>query len=426
MRELTVSRGLFGSTVEGALPRVTDVGETIDSAMPTRTSPERHWIGFTRSGQPLIGSVAFATALVLVAACVSATPAFASPQGDYANATTQAAKLEAQITVNGRRADILDEQYLQARRAVAAADQKIRATQHKISITEAQSRRLRDRLGSRAALLYMGTGTRDPIGLDAASVQDLGSMAQYGDAAAAQDQHLLDDLKRTDAQLNAQHMNLERQFAAAQHEERAAQDTRRAVAQVNASMQKLLDSTTANVKMLAAQIEQRGLAAAAIAERAWLQRLAAQQATRRSHPHSGDAISPTPGDAIAAPGNLPAPTAGALVAVAYAQAQLGKPYVYAAAGPDAFDCSGLTMMAWAQAGVLMVHGSQAQYDAFPHVPFDQLQPGDLVFFGTSGPTNHHVGIVVGPGIMIDAPHTGAYVELDTYYQPDLVLTGARP
>jgi peptidoglycan DL-endopeptidase CwlO len=112
--------------------------------------------------------------------------------------------------------------------------------------------------------------------------------------------------------------------------------------------------------------------------------------------------------------------------LAYAYAQIGKPYVYAGAGPDSFDCSGLTMMAWLQGGVSMEHGSQAQYDAFPHVPLDQLEPGDLVFFGDSGPTNHHVGIVVGPGMMIDAPHTGAFVELVSYYWPDLVALGARP
>ncbi len=124
--------------------------------------------------------------------------------------------------------------------------------------------------------------------------------------------------------------------------------------------------------------------------------------------------------------NLPAPSAGAAAAVAYARAQLGKPYVYAGAGPNVFDCSGLTMMAWAQGGVSMSHGSQSQYDAFPHVPISQLQPGDLVFFGSSGPTNHHVGMVVGPGLMIDAPHTGAYVQLVSYYRPDLVPLGSRP
>ena len=84
------------------------------------------------------------------------------------------------------------------------------------------------------------------------------------------------------------------------------------------------------------------------------------------------------------------------------------------------------MIAWLQSGVLMEHGSQSQYMSFPHVPIDQLQPGDLVFFGDTGPTNHHVGMVVGPGVMIDAPHTGAFVELVSYFRPDLVPLGARP
>ncbi|MDP9333916.1 MAG: NlpC/P60 family protein [Actinomycetota bacterium] len=386
--------------------------------MPTR-------IGFTRPGR-VIRSVAFWLVFLSVAACISAIPALASPETDYANATAQATKIEAQIVWNTRRADILDEQYLKAQRAVTVANRKITATQQQISVIEARAHRLRDRLRSRAALLYIGAGNSDPIGVDVASVQDLGSMAQYADAAAARDGHLLDDVKRADDQLNSQHDTLEGQLAAAQDQERAAESSRREVAQVNASMQKLLDSTSANVKVLVAQIERQGLAAAAAAERAWLLRLAAEQASRRTHAHDGDPAAPTPGDVGAAPGNLPAPTVGALVAVAYAQAQLGKPYVYAGVGPDAFDCSGLTMMAWARGGVMMAHGSQAQYDAFPHVPIDQLQPGDLVFFGTSGPTNHHVGIVVGPGIMIDAPHTGAYVQLVSYYQPDLVLLGARP
>jgi cell wall-associated NlpC family hydrolase len=134
-------------------------------------------------------------------------------------------------------------------------------------------------------------------------------------------------------------------------------------------------------------------------------------------------VSVAPGEAI---GNAPAPSGGAGAAVAYAEAQLGKPYQYAGTGPGSFDCSGLTMMAWQQGGVSMAHGSQSQYDSFPHVAISQLQPGDLVFFGSSGPTNHHVGIVVGPGVMIDAPHTGSFVERVSYYRPDLVPLGARP
>ncbi|HEY5172209.1 MAG TPA: NlpC/P60 family protein [Acidimicrobiia bacterium] len=349
-----------------------------------------------------------------------AGPNVAGPK-DLPGAIAQATKLEAQILTNAQRADVLDERYLQARTAAVAANKNIVAAQRQISATDAKLARLRNRLAGRAAFLYMGAGTSDPIGIDASSVQDLGSRATYGDAAAVQDQRIVDDLNATVARLNAQHDDLARRLAAAQDRLVAARDARREVARVNSSMQNLLDSTQATVRVLAAKMEQDAIASAAVAERAWLQRFAAQQAAARKKGGTGGDLFPGPGA-----GKVAAPVAGALLAVAYAQAQLGKPYVYAAAGPDAFDCSGLTMMAWKQAGVSMEHGSQAQYNAFPHVTIDQLQPGDLVFFGSSGPANHHVGIVVGPGVMIDAPHTGAFVELVSYFQPDLVPLGARP
>ena len=95
--------------------------------------------------------------------------------------------------------------------------------------------------------------------------------------------------------------------------------------------------------------------------------------------------------------------------MAYAYAQLGKPYCYAGVGPECFDCSGLTMMAWGQAGVGMPHGSTEQYNMFPHVPLSQAQPGDLIVW------DGHVGIYIGGGMMIHAPHTGTVVQI----APDL-------
>jgi len=383
----------------------------------------RRWLRGAALGLAVASAALGLAVAPAVAAPSNTVPSTVAGPKDLPGAIAQATKLEAQILANARRADVLDERYLQARTAVAAANQRVVATQRQISATDAKLEQLRSRLADRAAFLYMGAGSSDPIGIDASSVQDLGSRATYGDAAAVQDQRIVDDLNGTEARLNAQRDDLAGQVAAAQARLVAARDARREVARINGSMQNLLDSTQAMVKVLAAKMEQDALASAAIAERAWLQRLAAQQAAARKKggDNNNTNLLPGPGD-----GKVSAPVAGALLAVAYAQAQLGKPYAYAAAGPDAFDCSGLTMMAWRQAGVLMEHGSQAQYNAFPHVPIDQLQPGDLVFFGSSGPTNHHVGIVVGPGVMIDAPHTGAFVELVSYFQPDLVPLGARP
>ena len=97
----------------------------------------------------------------------------------------------------------------------------------------------------------------------------------------------------------------------------------------------------------------------------------------------------------------------ASAAVAAAYSAIGVPYVYAGSSPQTgFDCSGLTMWAWAHAGVSLPHSAAMQYDSIPHVSASQLQPGDLVFFYS--PISH-VAMYVGGGMMIEAPHTGAYV-----------------
>ena len=102
----------------------------------------------------------------------------------------------------------------------------------------------------------------------------------------------------------------------------------------------------------------------------------------------------------------------AAAAVAYAMAQVGKSYVYGAAGPNAFDCSGLTMMAWAQAGVGLPHSSSAQYGSGPHVAASDLRPGDLVFYYS--PISH-VGMYIGNGLIVHAANPGAGVRVAELY-----------
>ena len=104
-----------------------------------------------------------------------------------------------------------------------------------------------------------------------------------------------------------------------------------------------------------------------------------------------------------------APASGrAAAAVQYALAQVGKSYVWGAAGPSGFDCSGLTMMAWRQAGVSLPHSSSAQYGGGTKVSTSALQPGDLVYYYR--PISH-VGIYIGNGQIVDAanPSTGVRI-----------------
>jgi cell wall-associated NlpC family hydrolase len=122
---------------------------------------------------------------------------------------------------------------------------------------------------------------------------------------------------------------------------------------------------------------------------------------------------------LAAP--VAAPTAGAQVAVDTALAQLGDPYVWAGAGPNTFDCSGLTQFAYAAAGVYLPHSSSMQSGIGVPVEIADLRPGDLVFFYS--PVSH-VGMYIGNGQMVHAGSSGDVVKVvDLAYMPG--LTAAR-
>jgi peptidoglycan DL-endopeptidase CwlO len=121
-------------------------------------------------------------------------------------------------------------------------------------------------------------------------------------------------------------------------------------------------------------------------------------------------------------GPIPGVSPGASAAVNYARAQIGKPYRWAGEGPDSFDCSGLTMMAWRAGGVSLPHSSQAQYRGTTRIPLNSVQPGDLLFYYSD---IHHVGIYEGGGQIIAATHTGSYVKRMSMYYTTPVGAG-RP
>lgn len=163
----------------------------------------------------------------------------------------------------------------------------------------------------------------------------------------------------------------------------------------------------AQVRAVQAADEQRAAAAAA-ADAA-----AAQSAADQPAPAPTADPAPSP-----APANDSGGSRGA-IAVRSAYEQLGKPYVWAADGPDTFDCSGLTMFVWAKAGVSLPHSSRAQFNEGTHVGRGDLRPGDLVFFGSP---IHHVGIYIGGDSYIAAPQTGQVVSVRSMARND--YTGA--
>ena len=175
------------------------------------------------------------------------------------------------------------------------------------------------------------------------------------------------------------------------------------LADLRDSIQKKVDSQKGEVASLNAAIE-RAQARAAAAE-------AAALAQEPGIPVPQIAIKPAP-----------APNERAQVAVNAALSQVGKPYQWGAAGPDSYDCSGLTMWAWAQAGIGLPHSSSAQYSATTRVAQSDLAPGDLMFFGSP---IHHVTMYIGNGQMVEAPYSGQQVRVVSASRSDFVGAG-RP
>jgi len=118
-----------------------------------------------------------------------------------------------------------------------------------------------------------------------------------------------------------------------------------------------------------------------------------------------------------------------LAAVAWAQQQVGKPYVYGASGPDSFDCSGLAMRAWAAAGVAINRSSRDQYRQVYKITYDSMRPGDLIFYGTvaSDPGSvYHVAMYIGNGQVVEASRPGIPVRIAAVRWTSTMPFAGRP
>ena len=228
----------------------------------------------------------------------------------------------------------------------------------------------------------------------------------------------LASLRKTSVAMEKQRQDGLAAAAAARAAAAAAAEQARLAAQ---RAQQARDAAARRAAQAAAQAAAREAARQKAAAEA-AQKAAEQQASQPSRPSRPTPPAPQPAD----PPPPPPSSGGVGAVIAYAQAQLGKPYGWGAAGPSSFDCSGLTMMAWRQAGVYLSHYTGAQWAETSRVAISDLRPGDLVFYGSDGPSSHHMGLYVGNGQMIEAPHTGAVVRYASIYRSDLLPYGGRP
>jgi peptidoglycan DL-endopeptidase CwlO len=270
---------------------------------------------------------------------------------------------------------------------------------------DAAARLARQRHGEVAATVYRSAGNLGELGaaLAAKTPTDLARDAAVFSRLARQRNSI-----QRDSEAAFRAAEVERQRAAAAT---AARERARGVAQ---SARATAEREASTVRGRVASIDRQRKAV--LVELATLRRTSVELEQRRI----AEAAAATTGGTIADISDKP--TAAAATAIAYAKAQLGKPYLWGGTGPDSYDCSGLTMRAWESAGVSLPHFTDAQYAATTQVPLAALAPGDLIFFAVPGDTYatyHHVGLYVGGGMMIEAPYTGAVVRESSIVRDDL-------
>jgi cell wall-associated NlpC family hydrolase len=375
-----------------------------------------------------------------VAALLATTLGVAAPGASadpLSSKRAQAQALNAKIQSLGQQEAALSEQYDAANLAVHAAQARVTQASRAVASAETAEGKAKAALTAEAVNAYINGG-------DAAVQASQGSQpvtsvdqslirSEYvGDLASTQsdamDQYRLSALQAQDAKTNLQVAQ-----TAAQAKVNAVGQDRQAVQAAAGQLQSTLSQVNGQIATLVAQAEAAQRAAQARAEQ---QALAAQAARRAAAAQAAQAAARAAAAAAAVPeangsglgggassgagtnnaaplsagpANPPPPSgSGAGVAVAAAETRLGDPYVWGASGPSSFDCSGLVMWAWAQAGVSLPHFSGAQYALTTHIPIADVAPGDLVFPANPG---EHVAMYVGGGQVIEAPYTGAFVHV---------------
>jgi peptidoglycan DL-endopeptidase CwlO len=337
------------------------------------SSLSSHRARLTRFRLPIIAFAAAAVAAMVVPSGIgSATP----------SSHLSLHQVEARVSVLNNRAERITEAFDSATTQLVALQRKERITNAMLRHDQALLAKVQQRVAAGAAAAYR-TGGLDPT----LSLVSSGTPQTFLDQTAS-----LDEVARYDADQVAYADAAQRAVAGAEavHNAQVAQQR---------SVLTSISSARGQIEGLLSQEQQL------------LDKLKASQRERLANEANANAEHETSlRHTYNPPAYNGAASGRAAVAIRYAYAQLGKPYQWGGAGPGSFDCSGLTMRSWGAAGVALPHSAAGQQAELPRVSLSALEPGDLVFYGDPA---YHTAIYIGGGRIIQAPHTGAFVEISS-------------
>jgi cell wall-associated NlpC family hydrolase len=330
---------------------------------------------------------------VLTVGCLAVVPLLASSNSTGAatlgSLQSQADHLQAEISSTsaeigelGQKFDEDEDQLSAIENQISITEGKIAADQHSVSLDKVHLR-------SAAIDAYMSDGTTSGSNpLFSGNQKTFAEQQEYGDVATGNLDVAVDNLHTAEIALDNQEATLTTQKGSAQAAVDAAAAARDHANQVQAQLSSELGQVKGQIGVLE------------------------EQAQNQADEDESGAI-------LAESANLPPlPAAGgAATAVQAAETQLGVPYVWGGTSPrgtpgdpsGGFDCSGLVMWAWAQAGVDLPHYSGSQFDDTAPVSVSDMEPGDILFYGPGG--SEHEAMYVGGGEMIEAPETGQVVHI---------------
>jgi cell wall-associated NlpC family hydrolase len=394
--------------------------------------------------------IATALAVLTVAATVGV---LTGPVGAdaIADKKAQAAQIARQLDQLSSRIDQLGQQYDAAQQKLEAVNGQIGQAKQKVAAADAQLRQARRELASYAVEAYVNGGDSAlPDILLTGKGPDVVSQVEYLKSASVNRSQLIDDVRAAEYSMKTHLDELQTAQTSAKALQKKLNDQKASADQAMTQQQHLQATVTGQ---LAGLVRQAQAQAAALAEqRARAAAAAAAASAGTASPgngepsgggatttvpgHGGSPTTTTPGSPPTTgddpplpvvplpipPGTPPPVLPAAAKAITIARQYIGTKYQWGGDSPKTgFDCSGLVQYSFGQAGVSLPRVADEQAAATWHVTYANAQPGDLVFYDS--PDVGHVGIYLGGGMMLDAPHTGAFVRIEQIWWSKLVGFG---